>query len=170
MPNFWTKTNQSFYEAFHGPKTVDEEFNQKIEEVKKAEKSFTLFNHHLKSLPNYHNGMKTNLNYIPNLIESLYDKESPHFSQATHLNKAHHEIMKYFDHHHMQMQKITLADFDTRLDAVKRNIKERDRLRRIYDHYDDKIEKYVKKRNANLEKGKAESTAFIEAFDRVICY
>jgi hypothetical protein len=39
MPNLWTTTYQKICETFSGPRTIDIEFDAKIEEMKNLEKS-----------------------------------------------------------------------------------------------------------------------------------
>jgi hypothetical protein len=39
MPNVWSTTSRHLYESFYGPRTVDTEFNSKVEEIKIAEQN-----------------------------------------------------------------------------------------------------------------------------------
>ena len=64
------------------------------------------------------------------------------------------------------LQKHTI-EWDKLFEEAKINIIQRETLRRIYDHYDEKFEKLVKTRNDKSQKNIPESKNETERFDRV---
>ena len=170
MPNFWSTTNQKLYESFYGPKTVDTEFNSKVEEVKLAEKNLHHFQNTISRFHHHNGGIRSYLMDLASAFENLYDKDSVFFPHSNQIVTVHREIAKLYDTYHQKIVGLHAGTLDWygHLDIVKDNVKERDRLRMIHDHYDDKLEKYVKKRTHYLEKGRSESPRFIESFERVI--
>jgi len=53
------------------------------------------------------------------------------------------------------------------LTQINENIKERERLRFIHDHYDEKIEGYIREHDKRLKIGDQENSEFMKRFQRV---
>ncbi len=64
------------------------------------------------------------------------------------------------------LQKHTI-EWDKLFEEAKVNVMQRETLRRIYDHYDEKFEKLVKIRNEKAQKNIPESKNETDRFDRV---
>jgi hypothetical protein len=169
MPNLWTTTNQKLYQAFHGPKVIDSEFNAKLEEVKLAEKNLHLFHGTISKFHHHHGGIKTYMHDFAMALEGLYDTNSLYYPYTSKIVQTHRDIAKLYDNYYQKVLQLHAGTLNWHrdLDILKDNVKERDRLRLIYEHYDDKIERFVRKRNYNLEHNKKESDRFLKAFERV---
>lgn len=172
MPNFFSTANQKLFETFHGPRTVDTEFNAKVEEIKQAERNIYHLQTLLNKVPHYFHGVKDYLEVFTQVIDTSYDRNSTQFVYIDEISNIHRQLLKLYDIYTVNVYGIgqTTHDWSRNLEEVKKNIKERERLRLIHDHYDDKIESYVKRRNKHLEKHTTETSTFIEGFERVYFY
>jgi hypothetical protein len=61
-------------------------------------------------------------------------------------------------------------EWDKLFDEAKVHINQRETLRRVYDHYDEKFEKLVQMRNEKAYKNIIETPKDTEKFDRVCLY
>lgn len=169
MPNFFTVTNQRIYEAFHGPKTIDTDFNMKLEQVKQADRNIYHLDQLLYRVPHYFHGIRDYYSTLCNIIDSTFEKDTSYYIYSSQITNIYKELFRLYEVYTANVQAYHNTTFDwmKMLEDVKQSIKERERLRLIHDHYDDKIENYVKRRNRHLEKNQQESASFIEAFERV---
>jgi hypothetical protein len=169
MPNIWSRTNRKIYEAFKGPRTVDMDFNKKVEEIRREEKYLA----HLQSIiERFHESRETHkmhLIEVNHFLINCYDTNSHYWPYMNDIILTHKELEKLHDNYIENVMQITYLsnELNNRLNSIRENIKERDRLRFIHDHYDEKMEKYVRERNRRLETGKTESVEFVQGFERV---
>jgi hypothetical protein len=79
---------------------------------------------------------------------------------------VHHNLELLYDVMEQNMVKIMSmsVEWDKYFSEIKANLKNRDAMRFVYDHYDEKMEKLVKRRNRY---GSAESQKFLKTFERV---
>jgi len=61
-----------------------------------------------------------------------------------------------------------MTDWNKFYEEINDLYKQRDNLRKIYDHYDEKFEKFIRSRDEKAFKKIAETQLEIQKFDRVI--
>jgi uncharacterized coiled-coil DUF342 family protein len=172
MPNIWSRTNRKIYEAFKGPRTVDSDFNKKVEEIRREER----YLEHLQTIiQRFHESRDTHkihLIEINHFMMNCYDVNSHYWPYMNDIINSHKELEKLHDNYLENCMRITNLsnDLHVKLNAIRENIRERDRLRFIHDHYDEKMEKYVMERNRKSGSGKPESIEFVKGFERVNIY
>lgn len=168
MPNFWTTASQKIYEAFYGARTKDTEFELKVNEMKEAEKSVQqikaiYFNFSKNTL-----GIRNMCKEVYSFLPLAYNEGSPYYFLISEIILAHKEI----EHLHIIMcESIAVickqtAEWDNLFLEAKKCISQRDSIRKLYDHYDEKMEKRVKIRNEKFMRGIKETDTEIESFDR----
>jgi hypothetical protein len=170
MPNLWSTTNRKVYEVFYGPRTVDLDFNRKVEEIKSAEIELANLQHVLHRFHHYQESHKDHASEISVFLANSYDSNSPYWAYTNEASIVNRELEKLHASYLENIANIgqTAKLWEIKLNDIKNNLKERDNLRFTHDHYDAKMEKYVKERNRRLERNSVESPRFIAAFERVI--
>ena len=169
MPNIWSRTNRKIYEAFKGPRTVDSDFNKKVSAIKDEEKYLD----HLQLIINrFHESRDTHKQHlleINHFLLNCYDTNSYYWPYMNDIINTHKELEKLHDDYLENIMRITnlSKNLSAKLNQIKENVAERDRLRFIHDHYDEKMEKYVKERNKRLEASKGANLEFEKGFERV---
>ena len=79
MPNLWSNTKQTIYEALVGPRTIDLDFNDKLEELKNMYKSVEDITNIYKNIQKHLEGMKYIYMEI-NHLKDIFHKESPYYN------------------------------------------------------------------------------------------
>jgi hypothetical protein len=102
-------------------------------------------------------------------LTSLVNESSPYYPVVCDILEVHKSIDGLYDE---MARNITLLsnntlEWDKLFEEAKTNINNREALRRIYDHYDDKFEKLVRIRNEKAYKNIAETQKETEKFNRV---
>jgi len=169
MPNFLSSTWNHIYEAFTGPKTVDEEFDLKLEECKMVERNI----HNIQRLFREHSlkvsGMREWLVDFYSSIGAIYDNNSPLYPVVNEILLVHQELERLLFRLSENINTINLAsnEWDKYFAEVRGHQKLRIEHRFVYDHYDRKMERLVQRRNKMISKGKeAESPRFVKLFER----
>jgi len=169
MPNLWTSTTQKIYEAFYGPRTIDSEFNNKVEELKACERSLGGIRHTLANFQKNTSGLKNLLRDIYSHMSLAYSENSPYWSSIMEVCSAHQEAERLLDGmvEFVGILSSQTLDWERNFDDAKKNIALREEFRRTYDHYDQKLEKLVKSRQDKTTRGAKESDKEIQQFERV---
>lgn len=169
MPNLWAKTSGKVYESFHGARTIDSEFNMKVEEVKQAERNMDGTRQLFRNFYGHFSGTKNFLSELYSTIGTSYDNNSPYWQYISEIIFVHQELERVFDVFAENIARLThmTGDWDKYFNEIRANLKHREHLRFAYDHYDEKMEKLVKKRTGYLQSGKTESARFLAVFERV---
>lgn len=171
MPNLWSKSTQKLSEAFRGPRTKDNEFDLKVEELKKVEKGLIDFRNTLKNYEIYTNKiliLNKELNQSINLIynDSFFNKIG--FTVV----KSHNIIDKQYKEFIIKINNLYkktnewLSDFK----SIKDLIEKRNSLRKEYDHYEIKLEKIYKIRDEKLNKNEIITAKDHDYYERVSVY
>ena len=169
MPNFWSITLQKIYEAFNGPRTRDVEFDQKVEEVKTVIKAMGITTNLIRNFPQRTSGIRSLCTDLITNLQIIYKDKNTIFSEfANDVITAHKNIEKSYLSccEVLQNCQILNSEWDKLFNDVKENINKREEARKIYDHYDEKMEILVKERNEKLAKKENEDINDIEKFDR----
>lgn len=99
----------------------------------------------------------------------MFPEGNPYYPVIKEIIDVHRSIDKLYDemgqnitalHKHTQQ-------WDKLFEEAKANIHQREAIRRVYDHYDEKFEKLVRLRNDRATKNIPESQKETERFDRV---
>jgi hypothetical protein len=172
MPNFFSKAYERIVEAFSGPRTKDTEYDNKIQELANLERSMQ----QIKSIfPNFGRntqGIKYMCREISLTLPLIFTESNPYYPLIKDIVDTHQQIEKIYDNMVINvtgLQKHTM-EWDKLFDEVRVNINQRETLRRVYDHYDEKFEKLVKVRNEKAMRNIQEVPKEIECFDRVFVY
>jgi hypothetical protein len=102
-------------------------------------------------------------------FSSIYDESSPYWPLIREIIVVYEESEKLYDNlaeKVVEIEKIGSAwDFQYKDALIK--ISKREELRRVYDHYDQKMQKLNKKREDKIAKGEIEGEKEIELYQRV---
>lgn len=169
MPNFWTKTTQSLYEAFKGPRTVDTEYNNKVAELKGIVNQMKLISNTVKSFPQKLLGFKDFCSDICQNTLRCYPSEIIYHETITEIAEAHKKMIEKYQSCSQVLGGLSIAstEWNKIFTEVKDCIKKREEARKIHDHYDKKMEGLVQERNEKLDKNQNETNEEIKKFDRV---
>jgi hypothetical protein len=172
MPNLWSRTNRKIYEAFKGPRTVDDEFNKKILTVKDEEKYLDHLDLIMTRIHESREMYKQHLTDINHFLINLYDANSYYWPYMNDIINTHKELEKLNENYLENISIITNIsdDLSKKLTQIDENIKERERLRFIHDHYDEKIERYITEHDKRIKISNQENSEFMKRFQRVKKY
>lgn len=114
-------------------------------------------------------GFKTLCEEIVTSLTSLYDVSSPYWSVINEIIFIYGEADKIYDYLALQVVEIhkTCSAFDLKYKEVMSEVQKREDARRTYDHYDQKMQKLVKKREEKASKYELETHKDFEYFGRV---
>ena len=168
MPNKWTKATQAIYEFFNGPRTVDTEFNLKVEELNSIMNSMKTITTIIKNFPNQTMGLKNFCESIYNNLKESYKGNSIYIPFIIDVCDSHKKIETSYLNLCENINKIQKGNLEwkNKFDEVQNSLINREEARKVYDHYDEKMEKLVKDRNNKLSKGENEDIKDIEKFER----
>lgn len=172
MPNFWSNTTQKIYEIFQGPRTKDTEFDAKVEEMKMHEKSLMGLKGMFANFYKNTQGIKSMCKDVYTSLGLPYSENSPYFQFSNEVVKTHQEIERLYDILAEVIGNLSTqtAQWDKYFFEAKENITRREEYRRVYDHYDEKLEKLVFNRNEKFNKGIEENQKELDLFERVFKY
>jgi hypothetical protein len=169
MRNFLQTTYQKIYEAFNGVRTKDTEFDVKVEELKGCEKSFIGIKQIFSNFFVNTRGLKIMCRDVFNGLVAAYNDQCPYWNQILEISRAYKDVEALYDS--MADTIGILANKTTEWDKIfedsKINVALREQNRRIYDHYDEKLEKLVRIKNDKINRNIPETAIEIEMFNRV---
>ena len=168
MPNFWSTMLQQAYECFNGPRTVDYEFEKKAQELKLVKEKVYQVKSIITTFPERTGGIQAVCDDIYNTVSLAFDKDKCYYGFADDVCNAHKALGNAYSNCQTLIVKLAAdtAKWDASFGEVEALIKKRAEARKIYDHYDEKMEKLVKERNEKLAKGRKESVKDCELFER----
>ena len=168
MPNFWSQTTQSIYELFNGPRTVDTEFEEKQKELKASIESMGIINQTVKNFSNQTQGLRNFCQNVYNNLTKSYSKNSVYYPFIADLAETHKKVENAYNICSETLKNIQIknVEWDKIFNDVQNGLQKREEARKIYDHYDEKMEKLVKERNEKLQKKIDENIKDIEKFER----
>lgn len=147
MPNFWTAAARKFYEMFTGPRTKDQEFDKKVEQLKFAEKSVQQIKSIYTNFYKNTSGFKVLCRDIYQNLSFIYDESSPFWPMIKEIIYSYTEAEKLYNNLMVKVGEIEKIgeDWDKKHKEVSVFLQKREESRRIYDHYDEKMQKLYKK-------------------------
>ncbi|MCQ2817269.1 MAG: hypothetical protein MJ252_08395 [archaeon] len=169
MPNFWSTTTQAIYECFNGPRTRDVEFEAKQTEMKNTINQVNFVRRIILSFPNRVGFLIPMCQEVYNNFPKIFDEKSIYYPFIQEICNAHRDIeacTKACSEGLTKLKEMS-AQWEKMIMNVKENLKKREESRKIYDHYDQKMEGIVKDKNAKLSKGQPETKDEIDYFERV---
>ena len=169
MPNLWTKTTQLIYEAFKGPRTVDIEFNGKYEEIKLMIGQIKNISITIKSFPQKLMGFKELCSEICQHLVKPYPSDNIFYPQISEIISAHKEMINCYQECSNVLGNLSgaTAEWQKFFTEVKTNLKKREELRKIHDHYDAKMENLINVKYKKMQTNEEETDEEIQKFDRV---
>jgi hypothetical protein len=169
MPNFFTKTSQKIGEAFSGPRTKDNEFDLKVEDMKIVERGVLGFKTFLANFSIYTQTLKNFANEMNATIKNLYEKNSSYAILAGEMYEAHLQMDKIYDTFLNRVTNIAAGTKDWQLffNDAKTQINKREQLRKTYDHYDEKLEKLYKSKQERIKKNQMDTQKEMDLLKRV---
>jgi hypothetical protein len=168
MPNFWTQTTQAIYELFNGPRTVDTEFEEKQAELKAAITSMSQITNLITNFQSQTSGLQSFCQNLYTNLPKAYSGNSVYTPFIVDLCNSHKNIENAYLNccNALKTLQISNQEWDNLFNEVKSALQKREESRKIYDHYDEKMEKLVKERNEKLQKRIEENSKDIEKFER----
>ena len=168
MPNVWSTILQQAYECFNGPRTIDYEFEKKVQELKLAKERMLQIRTTILSFPQRTGGIQAICLDIFNSFSLPFEKDKCFYGFIDDVCNAHKALEKAYVTCKEKIEKIgmDIACWDAAFQEVENNLKQREENRKVYDHYDEKMSKMVKERNEKFAKGRAETEKEIESFER----
>lgn len=167
MPNFWTKTTQFFDEALNGPRTSNAEFTKKKDVIKRIESGLSSLKSLLSNFASQTNQIKNLFQNISSIISNIYINCPEYESITNEIISAHQEMITFYGAYVDKM-----AGLNAQAGSIKEMFKEankaleqREEKRKVFDHYDEKLEKITKKKNRDYEYQRRNEEKFIKAKD-----
>jgi hypothetical protein len=148
MKNLWNRATQRIYEAFNGPKVRDTEFDDKVAEMTNSEKGMIMLrNVYLNSEKNLF-GLRAHFLEVMNSIKNIYGGCESYEALSNEIASAHQNMED-----HVQTFVKAMNDVKNMTDEwmnlfrdAKIAIEKREKDRREYEHYDEKMESVMKER------------------------
>lgn len=183
MPNFWNKTTQFFDEAFNGPRTKDVEFDLLTDEILIIENGVMALKQILENFLNYSLNFKKLFHDISLSIPKIYNNTSPFHILGKVITESHIQMEKIFDSFSTNVVRLIkkTTEWSVLFTQAKSQIEKREENRKVYDHYDEKLEKIFKKKkdkerrmstkeidfhNRNINKYKKATEAYVKSSDK----
>lgn len=165
MKNLFDRATRRIYEAFNGPKVVDNEFDEKVKEMEKSERGLVMLREVFVNAENNFSGLRCHFTSVYSSIKNIYEG-----------NPAYEIISNEIVHVHIDMEEIcknflkSLNDVKSMTDEwtglfsdARMAINKRIEDRREYEHYDEKMEDIMKERAQKT----SETSKDIEYYNRV---
>lgn len=157
MPNFWTKAEQFIGESLKGPRTKDKEFDKLTEKMKTVEIGLSNLKQILQKMPTILNQLELTFRELIISINQIYNN-SPFKDITKEIQNKQELIEIEFSNFSKTISKIfsKTSEWTKIFNISKEQIKLREDKRKIYDHYEKKIEKI----DSNNIKSKKEKEFF----------
>lgn len=167
MPNFWTKTTQFFDEALNGPRTNNAEFIRKKDEIKRIENGLSSLKHLLSNFASQTNQIKNLFQNISSIISNIYIDCPEYESITNEIINAHQEMITFYGAYVDKMAGLNAqaGNMKEMFKEANKALEQREEKRKVFDHYDEKLEKIKKKKNRDYEYQRRNEEKFIKAKD-----
>ena len=158
MPNFWTKTAQWLTESFNGPRTKDEEFQKLVEKMHLIESGVITLRTILQNFVNYTASMGNLFKEISESIGKIYDPTSPFYELGKGIKESHELMLKEYTSFYKTTSKLysKTSEWTTLFTQAKEEIKKREEKRKVYDHYEQKLDHLYEKESKGKKGSKNE--------------
>lgn len=172
MPNLWTSATQNIFEAFQGPRTKDDHFNGKMDEMKRLHKGMLCVKTTLENVKENTEGFKNIYKDLSEGLFHLFDKKSPYSKILNNILDTNDNLIKVHDTFNKYVTQLIsrTSEWDQIFSKIKTSYDERENKRKIFDHYDEKMEKLIKNKAEKVNKHIPETKKDIELYERVIIF
>lgn len=149
MKSFFDRATQRIYEAFNGPKVVDHEFDDKVNEMINSEKGMVQLKELFINMEANFNGVRNHARLVCSSLKAIYDG-----------NKNYENVIKEITQVHVDIDVQVMSFFKSLSDVrnmteewmglfvqAKILVEDRVKWRREYEHYDQKMEDMMKERS-----------------------
>jgi hypothetical protein len=169
MPNFWTKATQKITETLSGPRTKDPEFEAIIKDMWMTEKGLNTIRNVFQNISNFTASLKNSSIELTNSLKLIYEKDSPYMPFAALTFQINEEMVRYADEFNNRLMKIYAETnrWNFLFNELKGKICKREESRKIYDHYEEKMDKMVKQRSEKIRRNIMETPKDYEFYKRV---
>jgi hypothetical protein len=169
MPNFWTKATQKISETLSGPRTKDPEFEEIVKEMWMTEKGLSAIRNVFQNICNFTANFKNSAIELNNGLKFLYEKDSPYMPLAASVFQINEEMMRIADDFNKRLIAIYTETNKWNLvfNELKAKLCKREESRKIYDHYEEKMDKITKQRTEKLKRNITETPKDYEFYKRV---
>lgn len=169
MPYVWTRNQQMIEEAFKGPRSKDAEFEKKIQEMKIIERAILQLKSGFQNYVDASVAIKNFSREIYGCIRSIYDKDSPYNEIADDIQHSHIEIEKLYKSFVQDVNAINAktSGWNQMFASSKTLLQQREDKRKLFEHYDEKLEKLYKAKNERKRAHGKDSAKDLEVLERV---
>ena len=153
MPNFWSKAEQFIGESLNGPRTKDKEYEKITEKMKAVELGLINLKQILQKLQVASNQMELVFKELNMVCYQIY-QDSPYLNAIEGIQLKNKNIEKEFSNFSKIISNIfsKTSELTKVFNIPKEQIKIREEKRKIYDHYEKKLEKICNKNINKKEK------------------
>lgn len=152
MKSFFDRATQRIYEAFNGPKVVDHEFDEKVNEMINSEKGMLQFKELFLSMENNFNGIRNHARLVCSSLKSIYEGNKNYELVIKEITQVHSDIdvqiMSFFKS--MSEVRSMTEEWNGLFVQAKILVEDRVKWRREYEHYDEKMEDMMKERSKDV--------------------
>jgi hypothetical protein len=102
-------------------------------------------------------------------LSVLFSETNPYYPVVKDILEVHKSLDLAYEEMATNISNLGkhTMEWDKLFEEAKNNLNQREALRRIYDHYDEKFEKLVRLRNEKAHRNIADTQKETERFDRV---
>ena len=156
MPNLWTRSSHAIQEAMNGPRTEDVEFTNLIEKIKVIEMGVVILCNMLQTFENQTQSLGLVFKQLSDSIDKIYDSSSPFHSLANDIKEAHVAMLNYYDTFKKNTSSLSsrTSEWSVLFTQVQEQIKQRNDKKKVYDHYEQKLDKLYEINAAKKSKSK----------------
>lgn len=149
MISFFNKATQRIAEAFNGPKVKDTEFDEKLEEMNQSEKGLNELRGILFNVDKNFAGLRFHFLCVYSAVEHIYAGNKQYEAVTSELISTHREMEEMCNKFITQFAEVksTTTQWMGLFQEARLLIEKRKEARRVYEHYDDKMEKLLKERS-----------------------
>jgi len=164
MKNLWNRATQRIYEAFNGPKVKDNEFDEKVNEMHNSEKGLVMLKELFLNCERNFAGMRFHCTGVYSSIKAIYDGKPEYDSTINEIVQVHKEMESLCSNYLKAMNDVRQMtdEWMNLFRDAKFAIEKREKDRREYEHYDEKMEEIMKDRAGKSN----ESPKDIEFYNR----
>lgn len=165
MKNLWNRATQRIYESFNGPKVKDTEFDEKVTEMNNSEKGLNSLRELFLNCERNFSGMKFHFTATYSSIQCIYESSPAYDNIKSELVGVHKEMENITQNFLKSLNDVKQMtdEWMNLFREAKIAIEKREKDRREYEHYDEKMEDIMKER---AEKN-SETPKDIEFYNRV---
>ena len=157
MKNQFNKITQPIFEVFKGPRTKDYEYEKIIQEYTMVLERLNTIKKLIDSYPAHLEGYKLTLDSLSASLNIIFDKSQNNYSQFMgNIISAHKALSEKLTNMFNKIEelKITLNKWTEHSKIIETKCNMREKTRKDFDHYDEKMGELFEQRNKIITKGK----------------